>query len=78
MGEPFKGTVNIDINDSTPDWEPYALGGAHTRLSVPTVNDSNVMRLRALSAGVASYPRRRRLQRRNSRSGRNRYTAMIR
>jgi len=21
---PFKGTINIDIKDSTPDWEPYA------------------------------------------------------
>jgi arylsulfatase A-like enzyme len=23
MSVPFKGTVNIDIKDSTPDWEPY-------------------------------------------------------
>ncbi len=23
MGEPFKGTINIDIKDSTPDWEPF-------------------------------------------------------
>ena len=23
MSKPFKGTVNIDIRDSTPDWEPY-------------------------------------------------------
>ena len=23
MAKPFKGTVNIDIKDSTPDWEPY-------------------------------------------------------
>ena len=23
MAAPFKGTVNIDIKDSTPDWEPY-------------------------------------------------------
>jgi arylsulfatase A-like enzyme len=23
MGKPFKGMVNIDIKDSTPDWEPY-------------------------------------------------------
>ena len=23
MGKPFKGVVNIDIRDSTPDWEPY-------------------------------------------------------
>ena len=23
MSKPFKGTVNIDIKDSTPDWEPY-------------------------------------------------------
>src|SRR5918995_7333658 len=21
---PFKGTINIDIRDSVPDWEPYA------------------------------------------------------
>ena len=24
MGKPFKGTINIDIKDSVPDWEPYA------------------------------------------------------
>jgi hypothetical protein len=24
MSIPFKGTVNIDIKDSTPDWAPYA------------------------------------------------------
>jgi arylsulfatase A-like enzyme len=24
MSVPFKGTVNIDIKDSTPDWAPYA------------------------------------------------------
>ena len=24
MGKEFKGTINIDIKDSTPDWEPYA------------------------------------------------------
>jgi arylsulfatase len=24
MGKLFKGTVNIDIHDSTPDWTPYA------------------------------------------------------
>ena len=24
MAKPFKGTINIDIKDSTPDWEPYA------------------------------------------------------
>ena len=24
MGKPFKGIVNIDIQDSTPDWAPYA------------------------------------------------------
>lgn len=23
MAKPFKGVVNIDIRDSTPDWEPY-------------------------------------------------------
>ena len=23
MSKPFKGVVNIDIKDSTPDWEPY-------------------------------------------------------
>jgi arylsulfatase len=23
MTKPFKGTVNIDIRDSVPDWEPY-------------------------------------------------------
>ena len=23
MAKPFKGTINIDIQDSTPDWEPY-------------------------------------------------------
>ena len=23
MTEPFKGTINIDIRDSVPDWEPY-------------------------------------------------------
>jgi arylsulfatase len=23
MTKPFKGTINIDIKDSTPDWEPY-------------------------------------------------------
>ena len=23
MARPFKGTINIDIKDSTPDWEPY-------------------------------------------------------
>ena len=24
MRKPFRGTINIDIKDSTPDWEPYA------------------------------------------------------
>ncbi len=24
MSKPFRGTINIDIKDSTPDWEPYA------------------------------------------------------
>jgi arylsulfatase A-like enzyme len=24
MSKPFKGTINIDIQDSTPDWGPYA------------------------------------------------------
>ena len=24
MRKPFKGTINIDIKDSVPDWEPYA------------------------------------------------------
>ena len=24
MSKPFKGTINIDIKDSTPDWAPYA------------------------------------------------------
>src|SRR4029079_19746274 len=24
MAKPFKGTINIDIKDSVPDWEPYA------------------------------------------------------
>ena len=24
MSKPFKGTINIDIQDSTPDWAPYA------------------------------------------------------
>ncbi|HEX4673617.1 MAG TPA: arylsulfatase, partial [Solirubrobacteraceae bacterium] len=23
MGKPFRGTINIDIKDSVPDWEPY-------------------------------------------------------
>jgi arylsulfatase A-like enzyme len=23
MSRPFKGTINIDVRDSTPDWEPY-------------------------------------------------------
>ena len=23
MGQPFKGTINIDIKDSQPDWGPY-------------------------------------------------------
>ena len=24
MTKPFEGVVNIDIEDSTPDWAPYA------------------------------------------------------
>ena len=32
MGEPFKGTINVDIRDSVPDWTPFeppkAPGGA--------------------------------------------------
>jgi len=24
VSKPFRGTINIDIKDSTPDWEPYA------------------------------------------------------
>src|SRR4051794_41701677 len=24
MSKPFKGTINIDIRDSVPDWEPFA------------------------------------------------------
>ena len=36
MGEPFKGTVNLDIRDSTPDWAPFAsrspAGDAERRL----------------------------------------------
>ena len=23
MMKPFKGTINIDVRDSVPDWEPY-------------------------------------------------------
>ena len=23
MGKPFKGTINVDIRDSVPDWEPF-------------------------------------------------------
>ena len=23
MSKPFKGTINVDIRDSTPDWEPF-------------------------------------------------------
>ena len=23
MGEPFKGTINVDIRDSEPDWAPF-------------------------------------------------------
>src|SRR6478672_7481886 len=23
MAKPFKGTINIDVRDSVPDWEPY-------------------------------------------------------
>ena len=23
MGEPFKGTINVDIRDSEPDWSPF-------------------------------------------------------
>ena len=23
MGEPFKGTINVDIRDSVPDWTPF-------------------------------------------------------
>jgi hypothetical protein len=23
MSKPFKGVVDIDVRDSTPDWEPY-------------------------------------------------------
>ena len=23
MSKPFKGVINTDIRDSTPDWEPY-------------------------------------------------------
>jgi hypothetical protein len=23
--EPFKGTVNVDIRDSVPDWSPFEL-----------------------------------------------------
>ena len=24
MAKPFKGVVNVDVTDSTPDWGPYA------------------------------------------------------
>ena len=23
MTKPFKGVINLDVRDSTPDWEPY-------------------------------------------------------
>ena len=23
MTKPFKGTINLDVRDSVPDWEPY-------------------------------------------------------
>jgi len=23
MTKPFKGTINLDVRDSTPDWAPY-------------------------------------------------------
>jgi hypothetical protein len=23
MSKPFKGVINLDVRDSTPDWEPY-------------------------------------------------------
>ena len=25
MPKPFKGTINVDIRDSTPDWDPFFL-----------------------------------------------------
>jgi hypothetical protein len=25
MSKPFRGVINIDIKQSTPDWEPYTL-----------------------------------------------------
>ena len=28
MSKPFDGTINIDIRDSTPDWEPFLLSQA--------------------------------------------------
>ncbi len=38
MSKPFAGTINIDIQDSTPDWTPYAQpvppGGAPSVLYV--------------------------------------------
>ena len=28
MAKPFKGVINLDIRDSTPDWSPYLAGKA--------------------------------------------------
>ena len=45
MSVPFKGTVNIDIKDSTPDWSPYSQPAApegapsHVALGVHRRND---------------------------------------
>jgi hypothetical protein len=38
MGKPFRGTINVDIRDSVPDWapfEPYQFtGGTIKRVAI--------------------------------------------
>ncbi len=43
MSEPFKGTVNVDIRDSVPDWSPFETprapdGSSPLRFTGGTIN----------------------------------------
>jgi hypothetical protein len=64
MTKPFQGTINIDIRDSVPDWEPYkqpeAKAGA--RSDMPFFTELVALELpagRARGSPLAQTPRTR-------------------
>jgi hypothetical protein len=63
VAKAFKGTVNIDIKDSTPDWEPYTQPIAPKPATVTAINSDRTPRRRnvdvpsnEMASGAANSP----------------------